>query len=114
MTLVGVPKEIHPGETRVAATTQTILKLKKLGFDVAVESGAGEAINSSDAEYQEAGAAIVAEAAEIWKISNVVMKVRPPEDNEADLLRESGWLVGFVWPGQNREIVDRLARRNAT
>src|SRR5688572_3088308 len=114
MTLIGIPKEIHPGEKRVAATPQTILKLKKLGFNVVIQSGAGDAINSSDAEYQEAGAAIVAGAADIWARSDVVMKVHPPEDDEADLLREGGWLVGFIWPDQNREIVDRLARRKAT
>lgn len=114
MTQIGIPKEIHPGERRVAATPQTILKLKKLGFHVAVQAGAGDAINASDAEYQEAGATIVADAAELWKSSDVVMKVRPPEDGEADLLREGGWLVGFVWPGQNREIVDRLAKKKAT
>jgi len=60
MTTIGIPKEIHPGERRVAATPQTILKLKKLGFDVAVEAGAGDEINASDAEYQEAGASIIA------------------------------------------------------
>ncbi len=111
---IGVPKEIHDGERRVAATPDTVLKLKKLGFDVAVESGAGEAINASDAEYQEAGASIVDKAAEIWTASDIVMKVRPPEDSEAEMLREGGWLVGFIWPGQNREIVDRLAKRKAT
>jgi NAD(P) transhydrogenase subunit alpha len=112
--LIGVPREIHDGERRVAATPDTVLKLKKLGFDVAVESGAGSGINASDAEYQEAGAAIVDRADEIWSASDIVMKVRPPEGTEADQLREGGWLVGFVWPGQNREIVDRLAKRNAT
>ncbi len=112
--IIGIPKEIHDGERRVAATPDTVLKLKKLGFDVAVESGAGEAINASDAEYQEAGATIAEKAAEVWTKSDIVMKVRPPEGNEADQLREGGWLVGFVWPGQNREIVDRLAKRNAT
>ena len=114
MTRIGIPKEIHPGERRVAATPQTILKLKKLGFDVAVQSGAGLEVNASDAEYQEAGAAIVADAVELWASSDVVMKVRPPEDNEALLLRDGGWLVGFIWPGQNREVVDRLAKKNAT
>ena len=114
MTTIGIPKEIHPGERRVAATPQTILKLKKLGFDVAVQSGAGNEVNASDAEYQEAGASIVPNAADLWSSSDVVMKVRPPEGDEADLLREGGWLVGFIWPGQNRDIVDRLARRNAT
>ena len=114
MTQIGIPKEIHPGERRVAATPQTILKLKKLGFDVAIQSGAGDEINASDGEYQEAGASIVADAADLWASSDVVMKVRPPEGDEADLLREGGWLVGFIWPGQNREIVDRLARKHAT
>ncbi|MFL6467389.1 MAG: Re/Si-specific NAD(P)(+) transhydrogenase subunit alpha [Pyrinomonadaceae bacterium] len=114
MTLIGIPREIHPGEKRVAATPQTILKLKKLGFDVAVESGAGDAINSSDAEYQEAGASIISGAAELWSASDVVIKVRPPEENEAALIRENGWLVGFIWPGQNRDVVDRLAKKQTT
>ena len=114
MTRIGIPKEIHPGERRVAATPQTILKLKKLGFDVAVEAGAGNEINASDAEYQEAGAAIISDAAELWKSSDVVMKVRPPENDEAELLRDGGWLVGFIWPGQNRDVVDRLAKKHAT
>ena len=42
------------------------------------------------------------------------MKVRPPEDGETELIREGGWLVGFMWPGQNREIVDKLAKKKAT
>lgn len=114
MATIGIPKEIHPGEKRVAATPQTILRLKKLGFDVAVESGAGEAINSSDAEYQEAGATVIADAKALWAASDVVMKVRPPEDGETELLRQGGWLIGFMWPGQNREIIDKLAKRGAT
>ncbi len=114
MTQIGIPKEIHPGERRVAATPQTILKLRKLGFHVTVQAGAGDAINATDAEYQEAGASIVADAVELWRSSDVVMKVRPPEVDEASLMREGGWLVGFVWPGQNRDIVDRLAKKHAT
>src|SRR6188768_30981 len=114
MTTIGIPKEIHPGERRVAATPQTILKLKKLGFDVAVEAGAGNEINASDAEYQEAGASIIADAAELWRTADVVMKVRPPENSEAELIRDGGWLVGFIWPAQHRELLDRLAARKAT
>lgn len=114
MTQIGIPKEIHPGEKRVAATPQTILKLKKLGFEVAVQAGAGHEINATDAEYQEAGAAIVSDAAKLWASSDVVMKVRPPENGETDLMREGGWLVGFIWPGQNREVIDRMAKKYAT
>ena len=114
MATIGIPREVHPGEKRVAATPQTILKLKKLGFDVAVESGAGEAVNASDAAYQEAGATVINDAAELWAASDVVIKVRPPEDGETQLIREGGWMIGFLWPGQNRDIVDKLARRKAT
>lgn len=114
MTKIGIPREVHPGEKRVAATPQTVLKLKKLGFEVAIESGAGASINASDAEYKEAGAEVLSDAAKLWSASDVVLKVRPPEGNETDLIKVGGWLVGFVWPGQNREVVDRLAKKNAT
>ena len=114
MVTIGIPKEVHPGEKRVAATPQTILKLKKLGFNVAIESGAGEGVNASDAEYQEAGASVISGAPDLWRSADVIMKVRPPENGEVELMRDGGWLVGFIWPGQNRDVVDRLARKNAT
>jgi NAD(P) transhydrogenase subunit alpha len=120
MTRIGIPKEIHPGEKRVAATPDTILKLKKLGFEVAVESGAGHGINASNSEYREAGATVFDDTRELWSSSDVILKVRPPEENkelntnEADLMKEGGWLVGFIWPAQNREMLDRLAARKAT
>jgi NAD(P) transhydrogenase subunit alpha len=114
MAKIGVPKETHPGERRVAATPQTVLRLRKLGFDVAIQAGAGDDIHSADAEYAEAGAEIVENVHDLWATSDVIIKVRPPEGDEADLMRDDGWLVGFVWPGQNRDIVDRLAKKNAT
>ncbi|MFT3746090.1 MAG: Re/Si-specific NAD(P)(+) transhydrogenase subunit alpha [Pyrinomonadaceae bacterium] len=120
MTTIGIPKEIHPGEKRVAATPQTILKLKKLGFDVVVESHAGHGINTIDSEYREAGATIIEGTKELWAAADVIMKVRPPEENkelgvhEADLLNEGATLVGFIWPAQNKEMLDRLAKRKAT
>ena len=120
MVTIGIPKEIHPGEKRVAATPQTILRLKKLGFDVVVESGAGHGINCSNAEYREAGASVIDDTKELWTASDVILKVRPPEQNgnlgihEADLLNMSATLVGFIWPAQNRELLDRLAKRKAT
>lgn len=120
MTVIGIPKEIHPGEKRVAATPQTILKLKKLGFDVQVETHAGHGISCIDSEYREAGATVVDDTKELWATSDLIMKVRPPEDNaelgihEADLLKEGSTLIGFVWPAQNKELLDRLAKRKAT
>ena len=120
MTKIGIPKEIHPGEKRVAATPQTIIKLRKLGFDVQIESHAGHGINCIDGEYREAGAVIVDSTKELWATSDLILKVRPPEQNtelgihEADLMKTGGWLIGFMWPAQNRELLDRLAARKAT
>ncbi len=120
MIRIGVPKEIHPGERRVAATPQTVLRLKKLGFEVAVEAGAGREIDCFDSTYKEAGALIIDEAKELWATSDIIIKVRPPEQNtalgvhETELLREGGWLVGFVWAAQNKKLLEQLATRRAT
>src|SRR5580765_699257 len=120
MPTIGIPKEIHPDEKRVAATPQTILRLKKLGFDVYVESHAGHGINCIDSEYREAGATVIDDTKELWATSDLIMKVRPPEENkalhkhEADLMKEGGMLVGFIWPAQHKELLDRLAKRKAT
>ncbi len=120
MIKIGIPKEIHPGEKRVAATPQSILKLKKLGFDIFVESNAGHGINASNAEYREAGATVIDDTKELWAAADLILKVRPPEENkelgrhEADLLNEGATLIGFIWPAQNRELLDRLSKRKAT
>ncbi|NJD06813.1 MAG: Re/Si-specific NAD(P)(+) transhydrogenase subunit alpha, partial [Methylococcaceae bacterium] len=115
---IGVPKEIHAGEKRVATTPEVAEKLAKLGFHVAVETGAGDAANFSDEAYREAGVEIVSEADALWASSDIVLKVRAPEAHggidEVQRLREGGHLISFLWPGQNPELLDRLAARKAT
>ncbi len=76
---IGVPKEIHDGERRVATTPDVVAQLQKLGFSVAVESGAGALASFSDDAYRAAGATVVADTRELWSSSDIVMKVRPPE-----------------------------------
>ena len=71
---IGVPREIFEGERRVATTPEVAAQLQKLGYDVAVEAGAGEAANFSDAAYEAAGCEIVASAADLWKNAYIVMK----------------------------------------
>ena len=103
----------------MAATPPTVVKLRKLGFEVLVQAGAGAASDYDDGAYLEAGATIVPDAASLWAQADVVLKVRQPEEradgtgHEAESLRE-GILVGFVWPGQNPSLVERLGKRNAT
>src|SRR5262245_57494467 len=74
--VLGVPKEIHAGERRVAVVPRMAAKLAKLGFDVIVESGAGSLAAFTDQAYEEAGAHIVADAAKVWGEADLILKVR--------------------------------------
>ncbi len=118
--LVAIPREVRPGERRVAATPETTARLKKLGFEVAIESGAGEKASFGDEDYEKAGARIVKDVSELWSSADVVLKVQPPEEHpdlgkhEAELLREGQTFVSFIWPAQNKALVERLAARKVT
>ena len=111
---IGIPKEVFAGEKRVATVPDVVEKLIKLGFKVAVETGAGDSANFSDDAYQSAGAGIVSDAPTLWATSDVVFKVRAPSSEEVGLLREGGTLISFVWPAQNPELMQQLAARKAT
>ena len=103
--LIGVPKETAPDEKRVATVPDVVEKLVKLGFSVAVESGAGDGANFGDDAYRGAGAEVVATAAELWAKSDIVFKVRVPSPEEVGLMRTGGTLIGFIWPAQNPELM---------
>ncbi|NOU23503.1 MAG: Re/Si-specific NAD(P)(+) transhydrogenase subunit alpha [Methyloglobulus sp.] len=117
---IGVPKEIHPGEKRVATTPEAAEQIIKLGFSVLLESGAGLAADISDEAYKEAGVEIVKDAKTLWKKADIVMKVRAPEQhpvhgiNEIELLPKGGRLISFIWPAQNEALMKELAAKEAT
>ena len=111
---IGVPKESAAGEKRVATVPEVVEKLLKLGFTVAVESGAGDAANFADDTYRAAGAEVVGSAAELWAMSDIVFKVRAPSAAEVALMREGSTLIGFIWPAQNPELMQQLAARKVT
>ncbi|GAA3985468.1 Re/Si-specific NAD(P)(+) transhydrogenase subunit alpha [Comamonas faecalis] len=111
---IGVPREIFPGEKRVATVPDVVEKLIKLGFSVAVEAGAGDGANFSDDAYRAAGAEVLPDAAALWTASDIVLKVRPPSSDEVALMREGGTLIGFVWPAQNPELMAQLTAKRAT
>ena len=111
---IGIPKEIHSGEKRVATTPDAAAQIIKLGFSVCIESGAGLNADISDAAYQAVGVEVLPDAAALWRESDIVMKVRAPEPQEVDLLREGGRLISFIWPAQQPELMDKLAAKSAT
>ena len=116
---VGIPKEVHAGERRVAATPETAKRLQKLGFSVLIETGAGVQADFSDEAYKEAGCEIAPDARSLWKEADLVMKVRPPElhpglkVHESELLPEGGTLISFIWPAQNDALIEKLKARKA-
>ena len=110
---IGVPREIFPGEKRVATVPEVVAKLVKLGFAVAVESGAGDLANCSDDAYRAAGATVLDSAAEVWA-SDIVFKVRPPTPEEVELLQAGATLIGFIWPAQHPELMEQMAARKVT
>ena len=111
---IGVPKEIFPGEKRVATVPEVVEKLIKLGFTVSVESGAGDAANVSDDAYRAAGATIADSAAKLWAESDIIFKVRAPSTDEVNGMREGQTLISFIWPAQNPELMKAMAARKIT
>lgn len=114
-----IPREILHAEKRVAAIPETVEKLRKKGFDVAVESGAGAGIFITDAEYEKAGATIVKNVEELFGMADVVLKVKQPIFNEAvkkhevDMMPKNSILVTFLHPASpsSHEMVRKLAGR---
>jgi NAD(P) transhydrogenase subunit alpha len=117
---IGIPREVFQDERRVAGTPRTVKQLCQAGFEVWVERGAGELAEHPDAGYAEAGAQIVEDVERLWGECDIFLKVRPPQahpvlgKHEADLVRPGATLIGFIWPAQNQELLEKLAARNVT
>jgi NAD(P) transhydrogenase subunit alpha len=111
---IGIPAETRGGETRVAATPETVKKFTAKGFHVVlVQSGAGAGASIPDEEYQAAGATIVASAAELYTQSQIVLKVRGPESGELAMIRKDAVLLGLLSPHQ-ADGIEALARHGLT
>ena len=115
---VGIPLETYPNERRVAITPQNTTLLLKKGFArVLIQRGAGAEAQFPDHAYEEAGATLVEREA-VWSESDLLLKVRAPSfegsHNEIDAMREGVTLLSFLYPAQNKDLVNRLASRGAT
>ena len=109
--LIGVPRESFAGEKRVATVPEVVEKLKKLGFRVAVQSGAGDAANFTDEMYRAAGADVVAD---VWPSADIIFKVRGPTAEEVNRMHAGQTLISFIWPAQNPDLMQALAARKVT
>ncbi|GMG09530.1 unnamed protein product [Aspergillus oryzae var. brunneus] len=112
---VGVPRETYPNERRVAITPQNVALLLRKGFSrVLIERGAGEAAELLDQAYEQAGATLV-DRATVWSQSNIILKVRGPQPgDEIEALQQGSTIISFLYPAQNKQLVDQLASRRVT
>jgi len=110
---VGTPKETAAGEARVAMTPESAGMLQKLGYECLIQSGAGEAAGFSDDLYKAAGVQVVKTAADLWKQSDIVAKVRQPEKAELKHLRKDLTLISFFNPAANKEGMDAAKKSGA-
>ncbi len=115
---IGVPREIMPGEDRVAATPETVKRLVEMGARVCVEAGAGLGSFHPDEAYAAVGAEVVAGADEIYATADILLKVKEPRADasgahEIDRMREGQVLIGFLHPASpgNHAMVRKLAAR---
>ncbi|NFV79704.1 Re/Si-specific NAD(P)(+) transhydrogenase subunit alpha [Magnetospirillum aberrantis] len=110
---IAIPKERRAGEARVAASPDTVKKYVQMGFEVVVETGAGDGASIADSVYQEAGASIAADAATVLG-ADVVLKVQRPTDEEIAQLKEGGVLISSLSALTNKDMVQKLAERKVT
>merc|ERR1719295_2474535 len=109
---IGVPKESWTNEKRVALTPAATAMLTKKGFNVQVESGAGSLSQFRDEDYAANGAKLVSKKEAFTQ--DIVLKLRQPSVEEAKLFRDQGTLYSFLYPAQNPDLIDALAKKQLT
>ena len=105
---VGIPKETGLGETRVAATPDSVKRLMKCGFDLNIETGAGVAAGFLDSDYEAAGAKIVS-TEDAWS-TPIVAKIAPPTSKEAPALQSGAMIVSLMEPFRNGPLLEWFAQ----
>jgi NAD(P) transhydrogenase subunit alpha len=114
MAVIAVTKETRGGETRVAATPETVKKLAAAGFSVVVEAGAGTAASYPDADYEAAGAKLAKTAKDAVKDADVLFKVRAPEPAEIAALKPGAIVAAALNPHQDKDTLNALAKAGAS
>ncbi|MCK4988136.1 MAG: Re/Si-specific NAD(P)(+) transhydrogenase subunit alpha [Desulfobacterales bacterium] len=108
---VVVPKEVHPGETRVALIPEHIARLVKMGAHITVETGIGQTLNISDEDYAQAGAYLEADRSNLFRAADVVLRIRKPTLEEVALLKAESIYVSLLDPFNERELIEALKNK---
>ncbi len=108
---LSVPKESIPSEKRVAISPDNLLAFNKLGYDVSVQSGAGEQANFTDDNFEKAGANLIDDPSELLGEADLVLKINPPTNEEISFFKEGATLISFAYPARNEELLKSLGAR---
>ena len=112
--LIGIPKESSAGEKRVATTPDAAQQLQKLGYRVTIETGAGNAAKFRDHDYEACGVNVLSSKEKVYQTADIILKVRQPEKDEIEWLREGQVFISFLAPAQNPELLQILANKKIT
>ncbi|CUH80048.1 Re/Si-specific NAD(P)(+) transhydrogenase subunit alpha [Tropicibacter naphthalenivorans] len=110
---IGTPKEVEKGEARVAMTPDSARQLQKLGYECAIETGAGAQAGFADADYEAAGVEVLGSADALWSAVDIIAKVRIPTSAELDKLTADKTLITFFNPGGNTEGLEQAKAKGA-
>jgi NAD(P) transhydrogenase subunit alpha len=111
---IAIPKETHPGETRVAASVEVVKKLVGFGFELIVEKGAGAAASITDTAFKDAGATIGATAAATLKDADVVLKILRPSAEELKLIKKGAVVCAHMSALSEKAEVAAMAKAGIT
>jgi NAD(P) transhydrogenase subunit alpha len=111
---IAVPKEVHPGENRVALIPEHLAKLAEMGAHITVEAGIGQKLNFSDEDYAKAGASLEAGRSNLLQTADMVLRIRKPALEEIGLLKEGSVYVSLLDPFNERELVETLMNKRIT
>ena len=109
---IAVPREVHPGEVRVALIPEHVARLVKAGADVAIESGLGQTLRIADKKYTEAGASVIANHNQLIQSADVVLRIRKPLAEEVARMKPGCIYISLLDPFNERELIDMFMTKN--
>ena len=112
--IIGTPKEKFKGENRVALTPQSAQSLIKLGYECVIETNAGINSDYTDKDYLDVGVKVLKDKKQLWKDSDIIIKVKSPDKSEESLFKKNQILISFFYPNENKEILKKLAEKGVT
>ena len=111
---IAVPRDTHPGETRVSLIPEHVAKLVEAGANVSIESGLGQTLRIADDEYAGAGAVVVADRNNLIQEADIILRIRKPLPEEVDLMKEESIYISLLDPFNERELIDRFMTKKTS